>query len=82
MSSARLPLSDAACRTMRARRLHVALKGHHARAHQTVLQLRDRAGLLGEKILCFLGQRLQELLDARDIARGLGQRARNCWIEE
>ena len=56
--------------------LHMALERHHARAHQAVLQLRDRARLLGQKIGRILRQGLKELLDARDIARRLGECAR------
>ena len=56
--------------------LHVPLERHHARAHQAVLQLGDGASLLGQEILRLARQRLQQSLDARDVARGLGERAR------
>ena len=56
--------------------LHVPLERHHARAHQAVLQFGDRAALLLQQVLRVLGQRLQQLLDARDVVGGLGQAAR------
>ena len=56
--------------------LHVALERHHARAHQAVLQLGDDARLLLQQVLGVLGQRLEQLLDAADVAGGLGERAR------
>ena len=56
--------------------LHVALEGHHARPHEAVLQLGDGARLLLQQGLRVLRQVLQQLLDARDVVRGLGQRAR------
>ncbi len=56
--------------------LHMALERHHARAHQAVLQLGDDARLLGQQILRLAGQRLEQALDARHVARGLGERAR------
>ena len=56
--------------------LHVALERHHARAHQAVLQLRDRARLLLQQVLRLLHQALQQPLDARHVARGLGEAAR------
>jgi hypothetical protein len=54
----------------------VALEGHHARAHQTVLQLGDGARLLLQQVLRVLGEILEQLLDARDVVGGLGERAR------
>ncbi len=54
----------------------MALEGHHAGAHQAVLEFGDDARLLREQILRFAGQGLEQSLNARHIARGLGQRAR------
>ncbi len=54
--------------------LHVALKRHHARAHEAVLQLGDRACLLLQQILRVLGQVLEQLLNAGHVARRLGKR--------
>ena len=51
--------------------LHVALERHHARAHQAVLQFGDDARLLRQQVLRLAGQRLQQALDAGDVARGL-----------
>ena len=56
--------------------LHVALEGHHARAHQAVLQLGDGARLLLQQVLRVLGEVLEQRLDARHVVGGLGQRAR------
>ena len=56
--------------------LHVALERHHARAHEAVLQLGDRARLLRQQVLRVLGERLEQLLDAADVVGGLRQRAR------
>jgi hypothetical protein len=56
--------------------LRVALERHHARAHQPVLQLGDRARLLLQQVLGVLRQALEQLLDAGDVAGGLGERAR------
>jgi hypothetical protein len=53
--------------------LHVALEGNHARAHQAVLQLGDGASLLGQEVLRLPRERLQQSLDAGDVARGLGR---------
>ena len=54
--------------------LHMALKRHHARAHQAVLQFGDGACLLRQQVLRLAGQRLEQPLNARDVARGLGER--------
>ena len=56
--------------------LHVPLEGHHARAHESVLQLGDGARLLGQQVLRVLGEILQQPLDAADVVGGLRQRAR------
>ena len=56
--------------------LDMALERHHPGSHQAVLQLGDDAGLLGEEILRFARQGLEQSLDARDIAGGLRERAR------
>ncbi len=56
--------------------LHMPLEGHHARPHQAILQLGDDARLLGEQILRFASQCLEEPLDAGHVTRGLGERAR------
>ena len=56
--------------------LHMALERHHARAHQAVLQLGDDARLLRQQILRLARQRLEQALNARDVAGGFGQRAR------
>ena len=56
--------------------LHVPLERHHARAHQAVLQFGDDARLLRQEILRLARQRLEQSLDAGDVARGLGERAR------
>ncbi len=56
--------------------LHVALEGHHARAHETVLQFGNRACLLLQQGLGVLGEVRQQLLDARHVVGGLGERAR------
>ena len=54
--------------------LHMALERHHARAHQAVLQFGDDARLLRQQILRLASQRLEQSLNARDVARGLGER--------
>ena len=61
---------------MRAEALHVALERHHARAHEAVLQFGDDARLLQQQVLRFARQVLEQLLDAADVAGGLGERAR------
>ena len=71
--------------------LHVALEGHHARAHQTVLQLGDDPRLLRQQALRLARQSLQQSLNTGDVARSLGKRARELlqrgvavqfeWIE-
>ncbi len=55
--------------------LHVALERHHARAHESVLQLVDRARLLREQVLRVLGQVLEQLLNAADVVRRFGETA-------
>ena len=54
--------------------LHVTLERHHAGAHQAVLQFGDRARLVLQQVLRVLGQRFEQLLDARDVARGSSRR--------
>jgi hypothetical protein len=56
--------------------LNVALERHHARTHQTVLQLGDRPRLLLQQVLRFLAQVLEKLLDATHVVGGFRQRAR------
>ena len=56
--------------------LHVALERHHARAHQAVLQFGDDARLLRQQVLRLARQGFEQPLNARDVAGGLGQRAR------
>ena len=56
--------------------LHVALERHHARAHQAVLQLSDRARLMLQQVLGLLREVLEQLLDARHVVGGLGKGAR------
>ena len=56
--------------------LHMALERHHARAHQAVLQLGDRARLLLQQILRLGHQGLEQPLEAGHVAGRFGQRAR------
>jgi len=53
----------------------VALEGHHARAHQPVLQLGDGARLLLQLVLRLGDQSLDQLLQAGDVVRRFGQGA-------
>ena len=54
----------------------MALEGHHPRSHQAILQFGDDPRLLGQQILRFAGQGLEQSLNARHVARSLGERAR------
>ena len=56
--------------------LHVALERHHAGAHQSVLQLGDRARLQLQLILGVAHQALEQLLEAGHVVGRFGQRAR------
>jgi len=55
--------------------LYMALEGHHAGPHQAVLQLSNDPRLLGQQILRFASQGLEQALNARHVARGFGERA-------
>ena len=56
--------------------LAVTLERHHARAHQSVLQLRHDAALLLQQVLALAVHALEQALDARDVADRLGERPR------
>ena len=56
--------------------LHVALEGHHAGAHQPVLQLGDRTRLQLQLILGVAHQVLEQLLEAGHVVGRLRQRTR------
>src|SRR5690606_14825449 len=56
--------------------LDVALERHHARAHESVLQLRHDARLLQEQVLRLARQILEQALDAGDVAHRFGERPR------
>ncbi len=75
-SSACLPVSAHAWRTMRCKRGDVALERHHARLHETVLQVRGYSRLLRQQRVGFVREAVQQLVDARDVVRGLGEGAR------
>ena len=56
--------------------LHMALEGHHARAHQAILQFGDGPRLLLQQVLRFLNQAFQQLLNAGHVAGGLRESPR------
>ena len=54
----------------------VPLERHHPRLHQAVLQLGRHARLLSEQRLGLVREAAEQLVDACDVVRGLGERAR------
>jgi len=55
---------------------HVTLEGHHARLHEPALQLCGDARLLGQQRIRFVGEPVQQLVDARHVICGLRKGAR------
>ncbi len=75
-SSACLPVSAHACRTMRCSRGDVPLERHHARLHEAGLQIGSDARLLRQQRVRLVREAVQQLVDAGDVVGGFRQRAR------
>ncbi len=54
----------------------MTLERNHARAHEAVLQLGDRARLLLQEVLRVLRERVEQALNRLHVVRGFGERAR------